>query len=145
MVVGGSTAGQSLDLSKADGLLITAERIVFGEKKHAMAFFALTHGHAWAVPKGLGHLGLFVLVMATGTQRTAQLIFVSGQSLKHDSGDAWITAEKGAGALGIGFGKTTDNLQTVIGSTRACGAAGVRGNRSVGSRHGKQEQGQGWS
>jgi hypothetical protein len=106
-----------------------------------MAFLALTHRHAWAVPKGLGNLGFFVLVMATGTQRTAQLIFVSGQSLKHDSGYSWVTAEIRAGALSVGFSKATDHLQTVIGSTRGCGATGVCGNRSVGSGHGKQRRG----
>jgi len=108
-----------------------------------MAFLALTHGHARAIPECLSHLGPFVLVVATGTERSAQLIFVSGQSLKHYSGYTRITTEIGTGALGIGFGKTSDNLQTVISSARTSCAAGVRGNRSVRSRHGKQEQGQG--
>jgi hypothetical protein len=79
--------------------------------------------------------------MATGTKRSAKLIFVSSQSLKHYSSDARITAEISAGALGVGFGKATDHLQTVISSARTCGAAGIRGNRSVGNGHGKQWQG----
>jgi len=107
------TIGVGLDFLDCDGLRFTSEGIVFCEEKHAMTFFTLSHWNTRAIPKGLLHLSLLVFVVTAGTQSATQIILMAGQPLKHYCGHAKVAAEISAGALGIGFGKTPDHLETL--------------------------------
>jgi hypothetical protein len=100
-----------VDLLGADGLRITAERIVFGEEEHAVALFAFPHRHTGAVPEGLRHLRLLVFVVTARAESTTKLVLVPGKTLEHHSGHTGVAAEVGAGALGIGFGEFPDHLK----------------------------------
>ena len=80
-----------------------------------MALLALTHGHARAVPEGLGHLGFLVFVVAAGAEGAAELVFMTCQALEHHRRDAGIAAEIGAGALGVGLRELANHLKAVAG------------------------------
>lgn len=80
-----------------------------------MAFFTFPHRHAGAIPEGLGHFGLLVLVMAAGTESSAELILVAGQTLQDHRGHARIAAKISTGALGVGLGELANHFQAVSG------------------------------
>ena len=82
-----------------------------------MAFLALAHRNTGTVPEGLGDLGLFVFVMAAWAKRSAQIVFVTRQTLQNNSRDAGVCTEIRAGALRVGFSELTDDLQaSAVGS-----------------------------
>jgi hypothetical protein len=57
---------------KGNILLIAGKGIVLSEKQHAVALFALLHGHTGAVPINGFDLGFLIFVVATGAQGRAQ-------------------------------------------------------------------------
>ena len=108
-----SSAGGGVDRFGGDGLrlLRASEGVVFSEEEHAVAFLALAHRNAGAVPEGLGDLGLFVFVMAARAQRSPKVVLVTRQTLQNNGGDTGVSTEIRAGALGVGFSELTDDLQ----------------------------------
>ena len=112
---------QSVNGFRGDALVLPTERAVFSQEQHAMAFFALAHGHTWAVPEGLGGLSFLVLVVTARAECTAQLIFVTGEPLENNSCDTTITAEVGIGALCVDLGKFADGFQALRGRLSIAG------------------------
>ena len=102
-----------MDFFNGDCLLFTPKWIVFSEKKHAVTFLALAHWHTGAIPEGLLYFRLLVFIVTAGAEGTTQVVFMASQSLKNNGRNARIAAEIGAGALGIGFGKTPNHLKTL--------------------------------
>jgi len=133
-----SSAGGGVDRFGGDGLrlLRASEGVVFGEEEHAVAFLALAHRNAGAVPEGLRNLGLLVFVMAARAQRSAQIVLVTCQTLQDNSGDAGIGTEIRAGALGVGFCELADDLQAfccrlLMGVGHGSGGSGELRNPAV--------------
>ena len=59
---------------------------------------ALAHGHAWAVPKALGHLGGLVVVVAAGAEGRAVFPLVLRQAFDDHGRDGLVSAKIGARA-----------------------------------------------
>jgi len=102
-----------VDLLGADGLSIAAEGIVLSEEKHAVTLLALAHRNTGAVPEGLGHLSLLVFVVTARAEGSSEFVLVTGESLEHHGRDPRVTAEIGAGALGIGLSELADHLEAL--------------------------------
>jgi hypothetical protein len=97
--------GGGSNLIDADGSFCADKGVIFGEKEHTVAFFALAHGDAWAVPIGGFGFGFFVFVVTTGTERSAEFVFVFGESFDDNSRDAQVGTKVGVGIFRIFFGK----------------------------------------
>ena len=100
---------------RADGLVLSAERAVFSQEQHAVAFFAFAHRYTRAVPERLGHLSFLVLIVTAWAQSTAQFVFVTGKPLQNNSRHAAIGAEVAVGALGVNLSKFADDFQALRG------------------------------
>lgn len=113
-----------LDLIEGHRLLLASEWVVFGKEQHAVAFLPLTHRHAGAIPECLSNFCLLVFVVAAGAESSPELILVPGQALENHRGDARVTAEIGARALGIGFSEFPNHLKALGADGRGWGGVG---------------------
>jgi len=97
--------GCASNLIDADASFCAHKGVILGEEEHTVAFFALAHGDAGAVPVGGFGFGFFVFVVTTGTQGSAEFVFVFGESFDDDGGDAQVGTKVCAGVFRIFFGK----------------------------------------
>ena len=109
-----SLTGDSANVIEGDVLLFACKIIVGGEEQHTVAFFALAHGDAGAVPVGSSGFCLLVFVVATGTERRAEVVFVFSKTFNHYSRHARVNTKVGACALGVGFGEVPHGFQAFV-------------------------------
>ena len=65
--------------------------------------------------KRSGHLSFLVLIVAAGTKRRTQFVFILSQPFDHHSGDAEIDTEKGVRVFGILLREVPHGFQAFLG------------------------------
>lgn len=79
-----------------------------------MALLPFLHGDTGTIPVSGLDLGLFILVVTAGTQRSAQIVLMLGQPLNHNRRNAGVSAKICPRSLGVTHGEVAHDLKAFL-------------------------------